>query len=149
MREKRRSRLFFRIFIWFFIPAFILGTLSICLLYFSDIDLGLGFGKKFVRANARQVGLSDFERVLRKENISYSSISYYTDGISIAVVLTGDTKVIFSDTKDVAYQVSSLQELLLRLTINKVENIRGGSVDSNGARAKIIDFRYSKPIVKF
>ncbi len=79
--------------------------------------------------------LSDFKRKLSEKNISYSEIKENQD-LSVQLTLKDGSIVLFSKEKDIEWQVSSLEELLSRLTI---EN----------KKPKTIDFRFDKPIVKF
>jgi len=55
---------------------------------------------------------------------------------AVRVILKDDSEVIFSSKKDIGTQVSSLQLTLSRLTID-------------GKKLKIIDFRFSNPVISF
>lgn len=76
-----------------------------------------------------------FENQLEKSNIKFSTVTASSDG-SFIVVLNAGGEVIFSSKKDIRSQISSLQLMLARLTIE-------------GKRLKILDFRFDNPVVSF
>lgn len=75
------------------------------------------------------------ENLLSQKNITFSSISILNDS-SYLVKVTDDEEIIFSATKPMESQVSSLQLILSRLTIE-------------GKRFTRLDFRFDKPVVTF
>ncbi len=77
----------------------------------------------------------NIESLLYKEDIPFSSVQIASDS-SILVNLAEDGQVIISSKKDIATQISSLQLMLKRLTIE-------------GKRLKSLDFRFDKPIIVF
>ena len=75
------------------------------------------------------------ENELNKENIKFSEISASSGG-SIKVDLTEGGEVILSSKKDVGSQISSLQLILSRLTIE-------------GKKLNILDFSFDNPVVSY
>lgn len=78
---------------------------------------------------------SVLESLLRKNNIDYTNISMNRDG-STTVNLNGGGEVILSSKKDIGSQITSLQLILSRLTIE-------------GKKLKTLDFRFDNPVVSF
>jgi len=79
--------------------------------------------------------LSDLELILKNKNIQYQKILSGND-LSFFVTLKDGGLVIFSLKKGLSEQMSSLQLILSRLTIE-------------GKRLKKLDFRFDKPIIEF
>ena len=77
----------------------------------------------------------ELENLLSQKNIAFSSISVLSDSSYLVKLSTGE-EIIFSGTKAMPPQVSSLQLILSRLTIE-------------GKKLKILDFRYDNPVVSF
>lgn len=77
----------------------------------------------------------NIEALLKKNNISFSEIKSSTDS-SILVRLATGGDVLFSSTKSLSEQVSSLQPILFRLTIE-------------GKRFKNLDLRFDKPVIRY
>ncbi|MEK7551707.1 MAG: hypothetical protein AAB532_03855 [Patescibacteria group bacterium] len=75
------------------------------------------------------------EEGLEKENISFGKVSTNSDG-SLSVKLKDESEIIFSSKKSVASQITSLQLMLSRLTIE-------------GKKLKSLDFRFDNPVVSF
>lgn len=75
------------------------------------------------------------ETLLGKSNISFSEVKNSTDS-SVLVKLTNGGTVLFSSKKSFKEQVSSLQPILSRLTIE-------------GKRFKNLDLRFDKPSVVY
>lgn len=73
--------------------------------------------------------------LLHKHAISYASINSYGDG-SLVVKLKNDEEVLLSSKKSLAVQVSSLQLILSRLTIE-------------GKRIAKLDLRFDNPVIVF
>lgn len=76
-----------------------------------------------------------FEKKLSKANIPFASISVASDS-SFLIVLKDGSEVNLSDKKNIQKQISSLQLILSRLTIE-------------GKRFKRLDLRFDKPIIVF
>ena len=72
---------------------------------------------------------------LTKEKISFTNITASSDA-SLIVRLKEGSVVILSSKKDIESQISSLQLMLARLTIE-------------GKKLKVLDFRYDNPVVSF
>lgn len=72
---------------------------------------------------------------LEKKNISFTSVTASSDA-SLVVKLKEGSVVILSSKKDIESQISSLQLILSRLTIE-------------GKKLKVLDFRYDSPVVSF
>lgn len=79
--------------------------------------------------------MSDLESILKNNKISFSSIDVNPDS-SFTVNLTGDGVVILSSKKDIRAQLSSLQLILSRLTIE-------------GKKLKSLDLRFGSPVISF
>ena len=79
--------------------------------------------------------LNNLENQLSKEKILFTSVSASADG-SFTVKLKDGGEVILSSKKDIGSQLSSLQLILSRLTIE-------------GKKLKILDFRFDNPVVSF
>ena len=79
--------------------------------------------------------VASLENALDKKNISFSLANINSDG-SFTVELRDGGKIILSSKKDLNNQLSSLQLILSRLTIE-------------GKKLKKLDFRYDNPVVSF
>lgn len=79
---------------------------------------------------------SEFEQLLKEGNFNIEKREYHDDDNYMIVQLVNGVVVIFSLSEDAKMQISSLQSILNRLTIDN-------------RRPKTIDFRYSKPVVRF
>lgn len=75
----------------------------------------------------------DVEKLLSEHNIQYESISSASDS-SVLVRLAAGEEVVLSSTRDIAFQISSLQLILSRFTIE-------------GKKFQSLDFRFERPIV--
>lgn len=95
-------------------------------LFISPIPVGQKINKS---------GFKKIEELLSKNNISFSSITLATDS-SFLVKLTNDEEAILASDKPIENQISSLQLVLSRLTIEGKRFIR-------------LDFRFDKPIITF
>ena len=120
---------------------FTLTALLILLIAFLLIEyvyLHFSFGKinyisPIVQGKASQDPL--LESQLQKANVPFLAISLNSDGSSVVLLKDGG-EVILSSKKDIKSQISSLQLILSRLTIE-------------GKRLKILDFRFDNPVVSF
>lgn len=79
--------------------------------------------------------ISLVENAFEKNKINFTSVNASSDG-SFVVNLAGGEEVILSSKKDIGGQLSSLQLILSRLTIE-------------GKQLKILDFRFDNPVVTF
>ncbi len=75
------------------------------------------------------------EDELEKQNITFGKVLSNSDG-SLSVKLKDESEIIFSSKKDVKSQITSLQLMLSRLTIE-------------GKKLKSLDFRFDNPVVSF
>lgn len=80
--------------------------------------------------------VSEFENALTRGGFTIRSLTVASDSSSITVELKDGPVVVFTRSKDIEWQVSSLQSIMRRLTI-----------ESNTPSQ--IDFRFTKPIVNF
>lgn len=81
--------------------------------------------------------IGELEFALRKEGLTFEPIKRSTGSARLYTTLQDGPTVVFSDSKNPQAQVSSLQLILTRLTIEQ------------GKNAKLIDMRFNKPVVKF
>ncbi len=118
-------------FIYLAIVAFLLLLIGIefVLLNFSKISLISPLAKN---KWSNQIYI---EEQLKKDGISYSNVIASSDGSFVAKLVNGG-EVILSSKKDIKSQLSSLQLIVSRLTIE-------------GKRLRILDFRFDKPVVTF
>lgn len=77
----------------------------------------------------------DLERLLRQKHIAMKTLPVATNS-SLLVQLPNETEVLFSPQKDLSIQVSSLQIIINKITIE-------------GKSAKKIDLRFAQPIVVY
>ncbi len=75
------------------------------------------------------------EDELTKHNISFGKVLLNSDG-SLSVKLRDESEIIFSSKRSVKSQITSLQLMLSRLTIE-------------GKKLKSLDFRFDNPVVSF
>lgn len=88
-------------------------------------------GNKNVHASAKE---DEIKQLLKKERMPYTSITVESN--IIRVVLSGGEEVIFAKEKSSTQQVSSLQLLYSRLTIE-------------GKQIEKIDLRFDRPVITF
>jgi hypothetical protein len=86
-------------------------------------------------AKTRISKLNNLENTLSKNKISFSNAGVNQDG-SFTIKLLEGGEVILSSKKDIGSQLSSLQLILSRLTIE-------------GKKLKTLDFRFDNPVVTF
>jgi hypothetical protein len=120
-------------------------TLLILLICFSllivaaeYLYLNFSFGRTTFISPIGKVGKSKvaaLESILDKKNIAFTLANINSDG-SFTVELRDGGELILSAKKDLDNQLSSLQLILSRLTIE-------------GKKLKKLDFRYDNPVVSF
>lgn len=119
--------------------AFIaLFFLIIIIAIFEYLYLNFSFGKKIYIspiAINQTSKIESYQTAFKNAKISFISISLNTDN-SLEVKLKDGGVVILSSKKDIGSQISSLQLILSRLTIE-------------GKQLKILDFRFDNPVVSF
>lgn len=130
-RIKRKNKwILFKIIPYFFVILMVL--LSV---YFT---ISFIFGSKIISPLAQKYLSLESENVsedLSKAGISFSSVKRSNDSLYV-VTLSDGGQVIITSAKNIKSQISSLQLMLSRLTIE-------------GKRVKVIDFRYDRPVVRF
>jgi cell division septal protein FtsQ len=128
--KKERSKFRFKILVLFLI------LLLFVLLTVEYLFLNLNSKKPFISPIVKPTEsvVLDLEKELKKYKISFSSM-VYEDG-NIVLNLKDGGVVILSSKKDISLQLSSLQLILSRLTIE-------------GKKLKSLDLRFDSPIISF
>lgn len=126
-REKKIN--FLRTVLFFILPLTCLMGFYIIYSSFANKKVASPLSRKYVLLENE-----DISRELMKSGIDYSSIER-TEDSSYLIHLSGGGLALISSTKNIKIQISSLQLMLSRLTIE-------------GKRVKFIDFRYDRPIVR-
>jgi hypothetical protein len=91
---------------------------------------------KILKPFNSQTQINDFLTILSKKDINYDKIYESSSSGKIVLELNDGPFVIFSKDKDPDWQVSSLQLILARLTIES-------------KKVTLIDLSHHKPIVKY
>ncbi|HYM65209.1 MAG TPA: hypothetical protein VES68_01855 [Candidatus Sulfotelmatobacter sp.] len=120
--------------IFIFLIVLFIGMLISEYIYFN-----FSFGKtSYINpiAKNKTSSISLTEETLYKAKISFTDVSLTSDG-SLKINLKDGGEVILSSKKDIQSQISSLQLILSRLTIEE------------GKKLKSLDFRYDSPVVSF
>lgn len=118
-----------------FIVLFFLSALLILIEY---LFLNFSFGRTpyISPISKNQISsIIDLEKMLEKSNILFKNVSNNYDG-NLVVELSDGGLITFSQKKDLKNQISSLQLVLSRLTIE-------------GKKLKSLDFRFNNPIVSY
>jgi len=129
-KEKSKYRLKVFVIVLFFLSIFIIG--------FELLLINFSFGKATYLspiAKESKSKLLPLESLLEKDKLFYDSIEIGSDG-SFTVNLRDGGEVILSSKKDIGSQLTSLQLILSRLTIE-------------GKKLKKLDFRFLNPVVSF
>ena len=133
MKKRRRNKSLFPLLklLFFVLILFVLiGVLYFSYLYYFKKPLIISpLGKKSISKTSL---ISD---ALSKNQISFTSIETASDS-SFLINLSEGGQVILSPAKEITPQISSLQLILKRLTIE-------------GKRIKRLDFRFEKPVLSF
>ncbi len=95
-----------------------------------------GNSSKMIDPVVKSAETSDIKKILASKNIDATSVVEATNSAYITVQIKDGPKVYFSRSKDTEWQVTSLQLMLTRLTIDN-------------KKPTTIDMRYARPIVKF
>lgn len=90
---------------------------------------------EIIKANAT-FGVFEIKDAMLRKNIPFDSVNVSSSSGGIVASLTKGTKVYFGYDKEIDWQISSLQQILTRLTIENKQ-------------PQVIDLRYNRPIVKF
>ena|SRR3990167_11393345 len=129
-KEKTKQKTKFAFIALFFLFGF--------LAVFEYLYLNFSFGRTtYISpvAKNKTSKVIHLESELDKNNILYKTVHASSDA-SLIVELENEGVVILSSKKDIRSQISSLQLILSRLTIE-------------GKKLKILDFRYDNPVVSF
>lgn len=127
-KEKLKGKIRLVFFILAILLILVLGTEF---LYFNFVKVSV----ISPLAKSKVSRLVTLENELSKNRISFSAASANQDG-SYTVKLLAGGEVILSSKKDIGSQLSSLQLMLSRLTIE-------------GKKLKTLDFRFDNPVVSF
>lgn len=108
-------------------------------LFFRDFSFSIpkfsNHSGEIINPNATY-SISDIRDALAQAKIQYTTVTISSSSGSLRADLDKGTQVYFSYEKEINWQISSLQSILQRLTIeNKIPTV--------------IDLRYNRPIVKF
>lgn len=128
-RRKLRTILLFGSLPLFFL-SFILVVVGIVLNREPDFISPLPLGKYITQ---RSNDSAQIQKFLRKAHIQYQGV-YMTNDYSYVVKLKDGEMIFFSPKKPIDQQISSLQLVLSRLTIE-------------GKRFSSLDFRFDNPVI--
>jgi len=128
-RKNRKKVFFFKAVLVLFMIILLLLFVYILYLYFKKPVIISPLGEKTISK------IQTITDSLIKNHIPYTSIETASDS-SYLVNLSDGGQVIISGAKDIGIQISSLQLILKRLTIE-------------GKRIKKVDFRFEKPLLSF
>ncbi len=133
-KRKIKTRFFQQIKIFFLglLGLFVIFGIVYLILFFLFPKKQLFISPLALQKNTYQ---SEIDNLLQKSGIAFTSVENTNDS-SYLVNLKDGGQVIISKNKNVQDQISSLQLILSRLTIE-------------GKRFKNLDFRYDKPVVLF
>lgn len=134
-KRKKRS---FKFLIIFIFTLFIFSTGYLYFKFFKKTEIispipELSQKSKTIKENEDRK--NKFQEALTKNKIDFSAISQSSDG-SILVELKDGAKINFDQNKNINEQISSLQLMLSRFTIE-------------GKRIDNLDFRYDNPVILF
>ena len=130
--KKEKSKQRTRFIIWFLIVFFIVSLFTVFLYFNFSFGRNVYISPVAKNKSSKTIFL---ENELEKAGITFTSVVQESDG-SFEVKLKDESKVIISSKKDIKQQLSSLQLMLSRLTIE-------------GKKLKILDFRFNYPVVTF
>lgn len=121
------------------LPIIILGSIALSvffvgIFYISQKILNRAYFLSPL-AQDKNYKTNSIEEILKRSNIHFEKVETATDS-SYLVFLKDDGQVSLSTKKDIQLQVSSLQVILSRLTIE-------------GKKFKRLDLRFDKPIIEF
>lgn len=128
--KRKENRLRKKLLIFLFFILFFLTSIF-------SILFGFSVNKKFFISpitKQQSEKKAILEKELKKQNIDYLKIEILQDYFAVQIKDNG--AVYIGQNKDIKKQVSSLQVIINRLTIE-------------GKRFKKLDFRYAKPLISF
>lgn len=129
-KEKSKSRIKLAFILLLF--------LSFAFLLIEYLYLNFSFGRNTYLspiAKEKKSKIITLETELEKANVAFKTVIASSDANLIVHLIDGSV-VILSSKKDIKNQISSLQLILSRLTIE-------------GKKLKILDFRFDNPVVSF
>lgn len=142
--------------------AFVFAVISLLFVGFIIFFLfaGFNFFSKFfsVKKDSSKIispvikvnSVFEFEKKLKEKNLQFDKVEVSTKSGSIIGFFPNNLVVFFSQDKDIENQVSSLQLIIQRLTIDSNQLSGENSSLPNGSKKlKTVDLRFDKPIVKF
>ncbi len=133
--EKRRKKRIKKLI--FFSGALLIGSVLLVLYFlYPFFQNSISSQKSVKSAFVTAVSVENVKAELLDKKIPYTKVEYADVGETYKVTLKGEEVVKLSGSKDIKAQVSTLQKLLRKLTIDN-------------RQAKQIDLRYAKPVVKF
>lgn len=133
--EKRRKERIKKLI--FFSGALLIGSFLLGLYFlYPFFQNSISSQKSVQSAFVTATSMENVKENLSDKKIPYTKIEYADEGETYKITLRGGEVVKLSGSKDVEAQVSTLQKLLRKLTIDN-------------RQAKQIDLRYAKPVVKF
>lgn len=136
LRKERKKRGERALFIFWYGTIFLGSSYFLITLFFWQRDNYISPLAEVARAaqvaNENKKNTDEIKKIMEKSHISLSSIEVAGD--TVTIILTGEEKVLISTKKNLASQVSSLQRILSRFTIE-------------GKRFKQIDLRFDRPII--
>lgn len=134
--QKRRKD---KVWIRWYIVYIIICALFVSSIIFFRLPQKLFIKQKMISPVVQSIVkldlINELKILLDKNSIGFSSIAIASDS-SYLIILKDDSEVFFSSRKSIPSQVSSLQFLLSRLTIE-------------GKRVNRLDFRFDKPIIVY
>lgn len=126
-------------------PFYKIKIIFLTLLFISSVVIGFSYlyinnyftGYNYINPLSINRNSSQylFKEKLEKSNLGFTKIVINKDD-SISATLKSGGSVIFSSKKDLSSQITSLQLILSRLTIE-------------GKKLKTLDFRFDNPVVSF
>jgi hypothetical protein len=133
-RKLKKEKSKYRLKIFFVALLF----LAVIIVVSEYLYINLSFGRtNFISPIAKEnkSKTASLESVLDKNKVFYNSVEVGSDSSFIVELKTGG-EVILSSKKDLVSQLTSLQLILSRLTIE-------------GKKLKKLDFRFTNPVVEF
>ncbi|MFH1833074.1 MAG: hypothetical protein ABH816_02795 [Candidatus Levyibacteriota bacterium] len=132
MRKRKIKRKIF--FIWFILLLILFCLAITILILYKNLNLISVPSAVNKLEDSKDVQLTkNLEQILAKNNIKFDLIKLASQSSVLVILLSGE-EIIFSKVKPLEAQVSSLQFILSRLTIE-------------GKRFSRLDFRFEKPVI--
>lgn len=132
-RQRRKNKKFTILLFWLFATAFL--TLGLFAFQFYKTQFDSSYVSPLSQSLSNNLDENELRNLLNTHKISFASVSIASDS-SFLVFLSKDEIAILSSKKLLSEQVSSLQRILMRLTIE-------------GKSFQRLDLRFDKPVVQF